>query len=449
MVVSDAGLASTDPEWWNASPKGCLLIALQPRGGWQVMQRAVQWGNDFWARSFGVSCKMPTLHCYFACSMRNRIEVWDSADFISPMEGNPNNTSAPLDPTETTKKMEPTVIEKSPEHNTESAPKISQAGTSTSNKITPFTKNHEKKSCGDSGWKRFNHKAGQFSVRRPTKLIDGSRGGQGFVCSLLRPETGNAYSMEEQARLQFLSIVLVAAALVKSDDLGVIRKVLRDDFDLKPDLGSVFHRLALKMFACDFLLVGFVSSVLYALWGHNIYGAGAPYVLQICSLTSWAFGAAGLLMIGGNPRVKVIEGDKVPAHIQAQLDTLTDDYQELSFGSLHGSIFTQDRGSCFIHKDVLKWVCSTSLQFTRTFYWKVELIWFAVHILISVSLQVAASRVATIESQLLGILFLISTSIFRGQGVSGPEKWMIPKWKMRRGTRYAVQLQGQILSRAK
>jgi hypothetical protein len=90
-----------------------------------------------------------------------------------------------------------------------------------------------------------------------------------------------------------------------------------------------------------------------------------------------------------------------------------------------------------------------SLQFTRTFYWQVELIWFSVHILISVSLQVAASRVATIESQLLGIVFLISTSIFRGQGVSGPEDWMIPKWKMRKGTGYAVQLQGQILSRAK
>lgn len=42
MVVSDAGLASTEPQWWNASPIGCVLLGLQPRGGWQVMQRAVQ-----------------------------------------------------------------------------------------------------------------------------------------------------------------------------------------------------------------------------------------------------------------------------------------------------------------------------------------------------------------------------------------------------------------------
>jgi hypothetical protein len=449
MVVSDAGLASTDPEWWNASPIGCLLIALQPRGGWQVMQRAVQWGNDFWARSFGVSCKMPTLHCYFACSMRNRIEVWNSLDFISPMEGNPDDASAPLIPTETTKTLEPnkTIEIKS---TGESGPKTLQVETSkSSSSAPPNTKNDEKKAHGDSGWKMFNHKTGLFSVRRPTKLIDGSRGGQAFVCSVLGPESGNAYSMEEQARLQFLSIVLVAAALTKSDSLDTVGKVLRDDFDLKPDLGSVFHRLALKLIACDFVVLGFVSSVFYALWGHNIYGTGAPYVLQICSLTSWAFGAAGLLMIGGNPRVKVIEGNKVPLHIQARLDTMTDDYEELSFGSLHGSIFIQDRGSCYIHKDVLKAVCGMSLQFTRTFYWQVELIWFSVHILISVSLQVAASRVATIESQLLGIVFLISTSIFRGQGVSGPEDWMIPKWKMRKGTGYAVQLQGQILSRAK
>ena len=36
MLVSDAGL------WWNASPLGCILIGLQPRGGWQIMQRTVQ-----------------------------------------------------------------------------------------------------------------------------------------------------------------------------------------------------------------------------------------------------------------------------------------------------------------------------------------------------------------------------------------------------------------------
>lgn len=36
MVVSDSGLANCEPKWWNASPTGCMLIGLQPRGGWQV-----------------------------------------------------------------------------------------------------------------------------------------------------------------------------------------------------------------------------------------------------------------------------------------------------------------------------------------------------------------------------------------------------------------------------
>jgi hypothetical protein len=36
MVLSDSGLANAEPKWWNASPMGCFLIGLQPRGGWQV-----------------------------------------------------------------------------------------------------------------------------------------------------------------------------------------------------------------------------------------------------------------------------------------------------------------------------------------------------------------------------------------------------------------------------
>src|SRR5947199_1851274 len=45
MIVSDTGLSAAEPQWWNASPLGCLLIAAQPRGGWQILQRAVQWGR--------------------------------------------------------------------------------------------------------------------------------------------------------------------------------------------------------------------------------------------------------------------------------------------------------------------------------------------------------------------------------------------------------------------
>ena len=31
LIVSDTGLASTSPTWWNGSPRGCLLLGLQPQ----------------------------------------------------------------------------------------------------------------------------------------------------------------------------------------------------------------------------------------------------------------------------------------------------------------------------------------------------------------------------------------------------------------------------------
>lgn len=81
MVVSDSGIAYAELRWWNASPFGCFLIGLQPRGGWQVMQRATQWGQDSWAHVFGVNCSKAALYAYLACSIRNRVEVWQSQRF--------------------------------------------------------------------------------------------------------------------------------------------------------------------------------------------------------------------------------------------------------------------------------------------------------------------------------------------------------------------------------
>lgn len=67
MLVSDAGLSAIKPQWWNASPLGCILIGLQPRDGWQIMQRAVQWGTDVPANCFRVTCNPNVLYAYFAC----------------------------------------------------------------------------------------------------------------------------------------------------------------------------------------------------------------------------------------------------------------------------------------------------------------------------------------------------------------------------------------------
>jgi len=461
MVVSDAGLASTEPEWWNGSPLGCMLIAVQPRGGWQVMQRAVQWGTDHWARSFGVNCKLPVLYCYFACSMRNRLEVWDSANFISPMEGREdaaketNNVetgvpeeTAVLSIAATTVSITETITRTD---TIESKPTDIETETKeTETKEKEEVKVAEKHVRGDHEWKQFNqYNVGRFTVRRPTKLTDGSRGGQAFMCSLLCPVRGNAYSVEEQARLQFLSIVLVIAGLIKSKNQKMLEKVIQEDFEVGTRLGVVFKRLFRVLIFANFFVISFIISVFYALWAQNVYGVAAPYVLQLCSLTTWTFGACGLLMLGGNPRVEINNKRAIPKHIQSRLEDLPCDFVELDFGSLHGSVFTQDRGSCHVHKDVISEICKWNLVPKRRWGWHTSVIWYSLHIGTSVALQVAGSRVATVESQILGICILVSTSILRGMGISGPEEWMIPRWKMRKHAGYAVALQGQILSRSK
>lgn len=466
MVVSDAGLASTEPEWWNSSPIACMLIAVQPRGGWQVMQRAVQWGTDSWARSFGVSCKMPALYSYFACSMRNRLEVWDSQSFVSPMEGNEaallsvvaeasNEKKRIADETVdevTTLKSDAmlhpsdakaTVIEEVIDVNPVAVNQGSEAS-------IEQLKGAHSQTRGDSSWKLFTqHNGGIFSIRRPTKLTDGSRGGQAFMCSLFCPEQGNAYSIEEQARLQFLSIVIVAAGLSKSADYNTFRHIMQEDFELSTRLGLVFKHLVRGLFVANLFVIGFIVSVFYALWSDNFYGEAAPYIIQLCSLTTWTFGATGLLMLGGNPRVEIDDGKSIPKHIQSRLDSLPSGMVALDFGSLHGSIYTRDRGSCSIHCDLLAAICGWNLSLSRKWGWGTAIMWFALHIGTSVALQVAGTRVATMYSQIMGIAVLVLTSVVRGRGVSGPEEWMIPRWRMRKGARYAVALQGQIFSRAK
>ena len=228
MVVSDAGLANTEPQWWNASPNGCILLGLQPRGGWQVLQRAVQWGSDHWAHCFGVSCKVPITYAYFACSIRNRIEVWNSKNFVSPMQDEVDANSEPVKPfvkdfdlkssadevvsdsagadskmlgliprlTEETITVTPTVSPNiKPKDGTDAV--TNRRTNSSQNRQAQKSETHQ-----DTSWNRIDRgKAGFFEVMRPTKLIDGSRGGQAFMCDILRPEPGRAYGLEEQARL--------------------------------------------------------------------------------------------------------------------------------------------------------------------------------------------------------------------------------------------------------
>lgn len=411
MIVSDSGLSSIVPQWWNASPRGCILIGSQPRGGWQVIQRAAQWGDDSWAHAFGVNCAKPILYEYFVCSMRNRIEVWNSARWTSPMEG-------------------------------------------------------EKES---SHWQAV----GEAKVARPTKLIDGSRGGQAFICSLLRPKDNQRYSVGSQARIQLQSVILVAAGFMNlncSNGVKELRQALREDFEFSDRLGVVFDRLLPVLLILNFLVLVLVTTVFYALWADNLYGRSGPYVIQFCSFVSWAVGATGLLMMGGNLRVKFVD-QEIPAFVRDRIEDLAhkdvdkNDVSEakkdsgdsdedarqrvqlvqLEFGSLHGSIYTPDYGTCNVPLEVIRAVCSWDLEFSRRWSWYVGMLWFASMLLCSIVLQVAGTKCATIGSEIMGVFLLLVTSVLRGSGISGREEWLIPRWKCR--AQYGAKLQGVLESR--
>jgi hypothetical protein len=435
MIVSDSGLQNAEPQWWNASPLGCILIGVQPRGGWQVIQRCVQWGTDFWASCFGVKCEMNLVYQYFSCSMRNRLEVWDSDQFFSPMHGNPE-------------------LEDKPEDSSGSALEKELDKT----RSLPVTSKKSSKPVHSSkGWKQFyTAPSRRFEVSRPTKLVDGSRGGQAFICDVLLPAQGKSYGIDDQARMQFLSIVLVAVSLMKDTGSEHWRGVLGCDFQLNDQLGVIFRRLHLTLLIVNIVLLASIVSICYSLWVWDIYRPVTPYAVQICSLFSWGFGAMGLLMNGGNPRVKVAPESIIPERFEARLEANTDlamgttkdeQYVKLNFGSLHGSIFTPDCGSCTLPLHVVYEICVWHLKLVRTKKWFVSVAWYLMFLGISIVLQIAGSVISTLSSEIMGVIFLIATAILRGQGLSGSEKRMIPRWKMRKGSGYAVRLLGQMQSR--
>ena len=393
MLVSDSGLASANPEWWNSSILGCVLIGLQPRGGWQIMQRTVQWGRDSLASTFGVNCSKPALYAYFACSIRNRLEVWQSEAWTSPTEGLREGAE----------------------------------------------------------WKTME----TSQLKRPTKLIDGSRGGQGFICDLLRPHEGGTYTIAEQARMQLLSVILVAAGLMDLESLSQIKDVMRDDFEISDRLGIVFFPLLVVLVFAQLLTIAFALTVVYAIFRHNLFGLFAPYVIQLCSLISWAVGAVSLLMLGGNPRVKIVER-AIPPYVECRLHAETKDSEttdqktiRLEFGSIHGSVYISTRGHCVLPVDVVRMICGWDLDLQRPIRWKLGFVWSSLFLFISILLQIAGAQVTTLGSESMAVAFLVATSLARGWGVSGPEEWLIPKRKMRQGTNYGASLLGRMVSRQK
>ena len=242
-----------------------------------------------------------------------------------------------------------------------------------------------------------------------------------------------------------LSVLLVAAGLTESDQYADFLRTAQDDFGLNPHLGVIFKRLMAFLLVTNAIVLGFAVSLCYAIWLHNVYGDAIPYLIQLCSIMSWASGAIGL---GGNPRVTIDQSKPPPAHILARLDAIEDGFTTVEFGSLHGSAYLQDQGSCSIATDVVRAVCRWRIKLTRSLGWLFGMTWFASFLIFSIVLQIAASKVSTVKSEIMSIVLLLLTSVLRGAGLSGPEALMIPRWRQRPGTRHAVSLVGQVMARA-
>jgi hypothetical protein len=435
MVISDSGLESSKAEWWNASALQCVLIGLQPRGGWQILQRAVQWGHDSISGVFGVDCPKQAVYAYFACSIRNRLELWDSPSWSSP-------------------------------------------------------------TTGSSTWEHV----GASHARRPTKLLDGSRGGQGFICSLLQPQENTHYTIEEQARMQLLSVMLVACGLMDPKYHREWRSVMREDFEIGDRLGVVFRPLLLGLIIANVLAVGLAIFALDSIFRRNVFGTSVAYFVKLCSLLAWAVGATSLLMMGGNPRVVLKDTVKIPAHIEARLLLLDSENDgengqtggggdsgnngrddddghnggdgdngdkddggnqkdvgdsggvgdhkiRIEFGSLHGSNYTPDGGFSTLPLHIVREVVGCDIEFRRPLSWKIGVAWSGVMLLLSVALQIVGAQVTNLKAEIMALMFLLVTALFRGYGMSAPEEWMIPSWKVRPGAEYGAALQGQVVSR--
>jgi hypothetical protein len=165
-------------------------------------------------------------------------------------------------------------------------------------------------------------------------------------------------------------------------------------------------------------------------------------------------------MMGGNPRVVLTKSD-IPSYVEERIqskaaefkiksgkDKVSDPFLMLKFGSLHGSVYTGDGGSCMLPQSVAEQICSLDLKLVRTRWWYFGMIWSAVFITIGLGLQIAGSQVGTLGSELMSVLLLLFTSVLRGAGLANTEPRMIPKWARRSGSSYGATLLGQMQSRA-
>jgi hypothetical protein len=119
----------------------------------------------------------------------------------------------------------------------------------------------------------------------------------------------------------------------------------------------------------------------------------------------------------------------------------------LGFGSLHGSVYTPDQGSCVLPWHVIRGICGWDIRVKRSIYWYFGVLWFGAQLLLSIAMQVVASKYNNIWAEILSIGILLLTSLARGSGLSGSEEWMIPSWKRGAGRGQDAQLLRKFNSR--
>lgn len=275
-------------------------------------------GTDVPADCFRATCNPNVLYAYFACSIRNRLEVWKSDRFENPKR---IRSKAPVhlssdEPRAATVALAAGIRGR---HSSEalelqisSQQHISEGTGRDAGSTAPrHTKSKNSASCW--GWIKRKREAPlkfskiwqvfgvddrrPFNVPRPTKLVDGSRGGQAFMCELPRPKDNEVYMypIEEQARMQLLSVLLVATLLIKDQDSEEWEEVLKEGFQLDNSLGTVFQRLFVELVIVNFFLICFIVSICYALWVRQGYALRHTVVLVgVLGLwRHWPFDAGG------------------------------------------------------------------------------------------------------------------------------------------------------------
>jgi hypothetical protein len=261
--------------------------------------------------------------------------------------------------------------------------------------------------------------------------------------------------------MQFLSLLLVAAGLIKDERLKDFDTIIQEDFQLSERLGIVFRPLFSWLVIANVLVIALCVACFYSIFRTNLFGAAAPYVIQSSSLLLWATAATALLMLGGNPRVRVVTSPmpdlfggrlkkKLEEVAHADSDSESKDDQKfikVSFGSIHGSVFTEGRGSCFVPFELAQRICCWDIELIRTRSWKIGVLWWGFCLLLAIGMQALSAQVANLYSTIYAVAVLLLAALARGYGIAGPETWLIPSWKTRKNAAYGARLVGRMESR--